>query len=157
MSVFCAVAGCRTRGLHLAACRDDSCSGCHPRLATEGLICDWHVDRAERDLAEIERLTGDARLVAAGQVRRGHGGAGGKPGSRPPLNVDAVDALDAIQNALMTMAREIADERGLTFGTDGRSGRPIAPWSGENRSGVVPVGIDAQGGPEARTDERSPL
>jgi len=85
-------------------------------------VCETHERWAAQHLAEIERLCPDARLVAAGQVRRGHGGTGGKPGSRSPANDDALDVMDAIQNALTTMAREIAEERGLTFGTDGRSG-----------------------------------
>lgn len=126
--------GCGSEGCG----RAEDCMGCLPRVADEGLICDACMARPERWLAEIERLTGDARLVAAGQVRRGHGGAGGKPGSRPPLNVDAVDVLDAIQGALTTMAREIADERGLTFGTDGRSGRLSAPLTAE-RPELVPA------------------
>jgi len=115
MTGLCRLPTCRQRGRHLPGCVDESCTGCLPRLATEGIVCDADVDRAARLLAEIERLTPDARLVAAGQVRRGHGGAGGKPGSRPPLNVDAVDALDVIQSALTTLARDIAETRGLTF------------------------------------------
>jgi hypothetical protein len=118
---LCALPGCRQRNRHLPGCVDD-CLGCLPRVADEGIVCSACADRAERQLAEIIRLCPDARLVAAGQVRRGHGGTGGKPGSRSPANDDALDVMDAIQNALTTMAREIAEERGLTFGTDGRSG-----------------------------------
>jgi hypothetical protein len=106
-------------------------------LAEDGLCCDQHVRWAAESLAEIITLTDDARAVAAGLVRHGSGG-GGKPGSRSPGNDDAMDALDAIQNALTTMAREIADERGLTFGTDGRSGRLSSPQTAE-RAELVPA------------------
>jgi len=101
--------------------------------------------RAERWLAEIERLTPDARLVAAGQVRRGHGGTGGKPGSRSPANDDALDVMDAIQSALTTLARDIAETRGLTFGTDGRSGALRASVAAQNRD-LVPVPIPEPSG-----------
>ena len=134
---LCAIPNCAIRGRHLPGCDSDDCRGCLPRLATDGLVCDWHADRAAQHLAEVIRLCPDARLVAAGQVRRGHGGTGGKPGSRSPANDDALDAMDAIQNALTTMAREIADERGLTFGTDGRSGALRASVAAQNGSAVL--------------------
>jgi len=69
-------------------------------------------NRAAGQLAAIIELAPDARAVAAGLVRRGRGGAGGKPGSRPPLNDGATDVVDAVQNALTTLARDIAETRG---------------------------------------------
>lgn len=152
---LCQIPNCRQRNRHLPTCTDD-CLGCLPRLAEDGIVCDQHVRWAAESLAEIIALTDDARAVAAGLVRHGSGG-GGKPGSRSPGNDDAMDVINAVSNALTTMARAIADERGLTFGTEGRSARPVAPWSGENRSGVVPVGVDAHRGAEARTDQGSSL
>ena len=119
MTQLCQIPGCHQRGKHWPSCDDDTCTGCLPRLATEGLACDWHVDRAERQLTELIRLAPDARLVAQGLVRRGTGGGSGKPASRPPLNVDAVDALDAIQNALGTICRDIAETRGLQIDSAG--------------------------------------
>jgi hypothetical protein len=116
---LCQIPGCRIKGRHLPSC-DGKCDGCLPRLATEGIACEAHVGWARDDLTWIIRLTPDARRAAYGLVRHGSGG-GGKPGSRSPGNDDAMDALDAVTNALTTMARAIADERGLTFGTDGRS------------------------------------
>jgi hypothetical protein len=133
---LCAIPDCRQRNRHLPTCTDD-CLGCLPRIATEGLICDVDMARPERWLAEIIALTPDARRKAYGLVRHGSGG-GGKPGSRSPGNDDAMDALDAVSNALTTMARAIADERGLTFGTDGRSGRLRSPLTAE-RAELVPA------------------
>jgi hypothetical protein len=133
---LCALPGCRQRNRHLPTCTDD-CLGCLPRLAEDGIVCDQHVRWAAESLAEIIALTDDARAVAAGLVRHGSGG-GGKPGSRSPGNDDAMDALDAVQGALTTMARAIADERGLTFGTDGRS-RPLRTSVTAQRAKLVPV------------------
>jgi hypothetical protein len=135
---LCQLPTCRTRGRHLPTCTDDQCQGCLPRVATEGLICDADLARAERHLAEVIRLAPDARLVAQGLVRRGSGGGSGKPASRPPLNADALDALDAVTNALTTLARMIADERGLTFGSDGPRARLSASVAAQNGS-VAPT------------------
>jgi hypothetical protein len=133
---LCAIPGCRQRNRHLPTCTDD-CLGCLPRLAEDGIVCEQHVRWAAESLAEIIALTDDARAVAAGLVRHGSGG-GGKPGSRSPGNDDAMDAINAVSNALTTMARAIADERGLTFGTDGRSGRLRSPLTAE-RAELVPA------------------
>ena len=112
---LCQLPTCRQRGRHLPACQDEDCGGCLPRLTIEGLVCHGCMDRVERLLAEIITLAPDAEAVARGEVRRGSGGGSGKPGSRSPGNDDARDVLDVVGNALTTMAREIADERGLTF------------------------------------------
>ena len=137
MTGLCQIPGCRIRNRHLPACADDDCRGCLPRDA-EGLACDVCVNRAADRLAEIIALTPDARLVAAGLVRRGAEGGSGKPASRPPLNDGATDTLDEVQNALTTIARDIAETRGLAFGSDGRS-RPLrAPLTAE-RAELVPT------------------
>jgi hypothetical protein len=142
MTQLCAIPGCRQRNRHLPTCTDD-CLGCQPRLAEDGIVCEQHVRWAAESLAEIIALTDDARAVAAGLVRHGSGG-GGKPGSRSPGNDDAMDVINAVSNALTTMARAIADERGLTFGTDGRS-RPLR------------ASVAARNGQLVRTDTPEPL
>lgn len=155
MTGLCQLPNCRQRNRHLPACQDGDCTGCLPRLATEGLCCDVCVGRAAARLEAIIELTPDARLVAAGLVRRGGGHASGKPQSRPPLNDGATDVLDAVQSALTTLARDIAETRGITIQgdrEDAPSGRPRAPRSAEMGSGIARVGVDAQGLPEARTD-----
>lgn len=134
---LCQLPTCRIRGRHLPTCEGD-CAGCLPRIADEGLCCDACLARAERHLAEIIALAPDARLVAQGLVRRGSGGGSGKPASRPPLNADALDALDEVTNALTTLARMIADERGLTFGSDGPRARLSAPVAAQQPS-LVPT------------------
>jgi hypothetical protein len=113
MTQLCAIPNCRQRNRHLPTCTDD-CLGCLPRLATEGIVCEAHVGWARDDLGWIIRLAPDARRAAYGLVRHGSGG-GGKPGSRSPGNDDAMDAINAVQSALTTIARDIAETRGLTF------------------------------------------
>lgn len=113
MTQLCQIRGCRIRNRHKPDCAGDPCQGCLPRVADEGLACDACTDRAGMRLGSIAELTPDARLVAAGLVNRGTGHGSGKPGSRSPLNDGATDALDAVTNALTTMARDIAETRGL--------------------------------------------
>lgn len=115
---LCALPTCRIRGRHLPTCEADErhpCSGCLPRVADDGLVCATCERRAEEHLRNIVRLTPDARLVAAGLVRRGTGGGSGKPGSQSPGNDGAMDAMDAVQSALTTLARDIAETRGITI------------------------------------------
>lgn len=85
------------------------------RPTPDGWVCTGCTSRAAGHLAAIAELAGDARLVAAGLVRRGGGGGSGKPGSRPPLNDGALDALDEIQNLITTLARDIAETRGVSY------------------------------------------
>jgi hypothetical protein len=137
MTGLCQLPTCRQRNRHLPGCVDD-CLGCLPRATDEGIVCSACAERAARHLAEIIEFTEDARAVAHGEVRRSQGGGSGKPGSRSPANDDALDAMDAIQSALTTLARDIAETRGLTFGTDGRSVRSIRPQAAQNGE-LVPV------------------
>jgi hypothetical protein len=90
-----------------------TCCVCGNRPAYEALACAPCGNRAADRLAAIAELAPDARLVAAGLVRRGAGGSSGKPGSRPPLNDGATDALTEVVNTLTTLARDIAEMRGI--------------------------------------------
>lgn len=90
----------------------DTCVRCG-RPTADGYADNGCANRATTNLAAIIDLAPDARLVAAGLVRRGGGSSGGKPASRPPLNDAATDALGEVQNTLTTLARDIAETRGL--------------------------------------------
>lgn len=89
------------------------CVVCEKRPTPDGYACPSCAGRADDKLADIIDLVPDARLVAAGLVRRGGGSGSNKPGSRPPLNDHATDAVDEVQNTLTTLARDIAETRGL--------------------------------------------
>ncbi|GAA2681787.1 hypothetical protein [Actinoplanes palleronii] len=157
MTQLCVITGCRLRDQHLPGCVDEHCGGCLPRTAEEGYVCDTSIARAVSQLALIVDLAPDARAVAAGLVRRGAGGGGGKPGSRPPLNDGATDALDAIQNTLTTLAREIAETRGLQSPSALHGGPGVtdplakaASWLSDQMRWLRHA-LDDQGGPYAVT------
>lgn len=98
------------------------------RATPDGYVCAGCAARAAGHLAAIIELAPDARLVAAGLVRRGGGGGGGgKPGSRPPLNDGATDVIWAVESTLTTLARDIAETRGISMDPNGPRGRLRAP------------------------------
>jgi hypothetical protein len=112
--LFCAIPSCRVPGEHRPDCDGDCRYGCQPRLTEDGYACSSCVGYQHQLLGVIADLAPDARAVAAGQVRRGpSAGGGGKPGSRPPLDAGATDALDEITTTLATITRHIAHTRGL--------------------------------------------
>lgn len=157
MTQLCAIPRCRIRGRHLPGCDEDNCGGCLPRTTDEGYVCDVDADRTLGWLAAIIELAPDARLVAAGLVRRGAAGGSGKPASRPPLNDGATDAVDAVQNALTTIARDIAETRGAQFASTAFDGRRVldpiieaAKWL-TRQIGWVRHAVDDQGEPYAVT------
>jgi hypothetical protein len=153
VSLLCAIRGCRIHGRHLPDCDGEQCTGCLPRAADEGHVCGRCEVLAMVRLDAIAEHAPDARLVAAGLVRRGSGTSGGKPGSRPPLNDGATDALHAIQARLVVLMREIAEERGLLLPGAAGAHDPIViatRWL----TGQLPWlrhAVDEQGEPRAVT------
>lgn len=130
-----------------------TCIVCGSPVADGAYLDNRCTDRARGQLAEIGRLVEDARAVAYGLSSR-HGSSGGsrKPGSRSPGNDDALDALDAVTNALTTIAREIADTRGSQIAVDG-PGHPdplgrVCSWLQGNLEWLRHA-VDDQGGPYA--------
>lgn len=115
----------------------DTCAICERPMPDQALVCTVDTNAAISRLAEIVRLHPYALEVARGIVRHGTGG-GGKPASRSPGNDDARDALDAIGNALTTIAREIAETRGLEILPDGSS-RPLRATQTAEPAKLVPV------------------
>lgn len=102
---------------------DPICVVCERRPTPDGNACPGCAHRTDGKLAVIIDLTPDARLVAAGLVRRGGGSGSNKPGSRPPLNDSATDVMDEVQNTLTTLARDVAETRGLQIVSAHRDGR----------------------------------
>lgn len=87
---------------------------CCSRPTADGYACvTCGITKPGEQLRAIADMTQAARDVAHGISRRGGGGAGGKPGSRLPLDLGATSRLDAVQSSLTTWARLIADERGF--------------------------------------------
>lgn len=114
MTQLCTIPGCRIRGRHKPDCADDTCDGCLPRVASEGLACDVCIGRAAAQLEAIADLASDA-LDAARRLggNQSGGGTPGKPGSRLPLDLGALARLDGVANALGTWTRHVVEERGL--------------------------------------------
>lgn len=105
---------------------------------TDAYLCVAETTRAAGQLAEIGRLVEDARMVAYGLSGRTEGSGGSrKPGSRSPGNDDALDALDEIQGELTTIARDIAETRGLEILPDGSS-RPLSVAVAAHGGELVP-------------------
>lgn len=157
MTQLCAIPSCRIRGRHQPGCDNDRCTGCLPRVADEGYACTACCSRTAGQLEGIIQLTPDARAVAAGLVRRGQGATGGKPGSRPPLNDGATAAVGAVENALTTLARDVAETRGLRFVSSAFDGHRVADplveaasWLTE-QLGWLQHALDEQGTPYAVT------
>jgi hypothetical protein len=117
----------------------NTCAICDRPIVDQALVCTVDTNVAISHLAGIVRVLPAARLVAAGLVRHGTAGGGsGKPGSRSPGNDDAMDALHAIGNALTTIARDIAETRGLEILPDGSS-RPLRATQTAEKAELVPV------------------
>lgn len=93
----------------------ETCSVCERRPTPDGYACSGCSSRAAGHLAAIVELAPDARAVAAGLVRRGGGGGSGKPGPQSPGDDGAMDVLAEIQNLITTLARDIAETRGVTY------------------------------------------
>lgn len=68
---------------------------------------------ARRQLDDIADATPAARDVATGQARRGTPTRGHADGGRLPLDLTAVARLDSAQNAITTLARDVAETRGM--------------------------------------------
>lgn len=85
------------------------------RPTPDGWVCTGCTARAASQLAAIAELVDDARAVAAGLVRRGGGGGSGKPGPQSPGDDGAMDVLGEVQNMITTLARDIAETRGVSY------------------------------------------
>jgi hypothetical protein len=115
-----------------------TCVRCGRPMADGAYVCPAETQRAAAQLVETGNLVPAARDVAYGITGRQNGSGGGrKPGSCSPGNDDALDALDEIQNELTTIARDIAETRGLEILPDGTS-RPLSVAVAAQNGQLVP-------------------
>lgn len=89
------------------------CVRCTRPMPDTAYACAICADRARAQLAEIADMTPAARDVAHRASNRGGGGSGGKPGSTDLIDYGAMARLDAVQNEFTTIARDIAETRGV--------------------------------------------
>lgn len=90
-----------------------TCIRCTKPMPDAAYACTSCVNRARRQLATIAELAPAARDVVHRLVRRGGGPVSGKPGSRPPLDLEAGERLDAVRNTLGGWVRHVVEERGI--------------------------------------------
>ncbi len=84
------------------------------RPTPDGYACADETRKAAEQLRQLADMLPAARDVAHGLSRRGGGGnASGKPGSQIPIDLTAMAKLDAVQGELTTLARHIAETRGV--------------------------------------------
>lgn len=92
---------------------------CCGRPTVDGYACvTCGIAKPGEQLRQIADMTAAARDVAHGLSRHGGGGAGGKPGSRLPLDLGATSRLDAVQGTLGTWMWHVTAERGIGFDVD---------------------------------------
>lgn len=110
---LCIAPKCSSRGYHSDDCDDDTCAGCQPRLAADGLnLCQPDRDRLGDHATRAAKLHTELalQLVAAG-------GPGEKTSGTPTrgatLNDRAAEARTTVRAVLASWCRLISEERGI--------------------------------------------
>lgn len=90
---------------------DDTCTGCLPRPAAHGNLCDWCWQRLNADVVDSPSLARYLWAVArSGEVdRAGVAIRGGDPAERTVIH-PAIDALDGVHAVLASWAHLILEE-----------------------------------------------
>lgn len=89
------------------------CRDC--QTPTDATICRPCMTDVRTALDTIRTHLPAARNIARNQASHTTNGTTGKPGSRPPINLHATTALDAIAITLSTWARIVARQHGATY------------------------------------------
>jgi len=114
---LCTNPRCRRHGHHGPGCAGDSCRGCVPRVAGEGLrLCLLCVRRLEQDAIAAARLFDElAQALLPVRGVTGSGGGGSGIGAGLTLDDRAVDARAAIRAVLTSWVKLIAEERRISL------------------------------------------
>jgi hypothetical protein len=105
-----------------------TCATCDRPVPGTEYACASCAHRARRHLDQIADLAGPARDVAHGQTRRGPAVAGGHSSeARLPINPTARQRFDAAQNAVTTVARHVAETRGMPITDRPAAAGPLCP------------------------------
>jgi hypothetical protein len=83
------------------------------RPEPDAYACPSCSGKAAAQLRDVIDMVPAARDIAHGFAHRTGGGSTGKPGSRLPFDLGATARLDGVQAALTTLARMIAETRGV--------------------------------------------
>lgn len=105
---------CVVQGRHLAACAStDSCTGCQPRTATVGRLCDACSGRITRALLDAPHLVEWLRDNVAPGAGNDAPRVSGTREAPAPLSIAAVDDIDAICLTLVHAVIAYCDDTGL--------------------------------------------
>jgi RNase P subunit RPR2 len=96
MTIYCADRDCSILGEHSTACTNDDCTGCWPRTADWGYLCQRHYDRVDHAVQVAEYLQTALRGAERAVTADGNGST--VPGPQLPLTPLQLD-LDEILRA----------------------------------------------------------
>lgn len=117
-ALLCIADHCGIPGQHGGHCPGESCRGCLPRQAADGLyLCEVDVRRLAEDARTAAVLHEDLTLAL---IRKGRGGerVAGSSSGAPVPDDDVMEARSAIRSTLVALVRMIADERGAHLPAD---------------------------------------
>lgn len=121
---FACASGCTSRGRHLVDCEhhdDGACSGCLPRLATNGLVCSGCTGRYARAISEAPDLVVHLRAsmeptsAQSEDAKSKPKGKGQGKHTPAPMSLDALDAADRLYAELAAWTRVACDDLDLTM------------------------------------------
>jgi hypothetical protein len=116
-AVLCLNPRCRIPGRHGDGCDDATCRGCLKGWAADGSrLCQVDITRLAANPVKAAELYGELELVlkAAGSGER----ASSKPGSGTPPRDAVVDMRAEIRHVLVSWARLVGEERGVSLPVD---------------------------------------
>lgn len=117
---LCAATRCAIKGRHTTDCTSDTCRGCLPRQAADGLyLCEIH-DRVigEDALVTALRYTDLGRILTGGSQALGDIVSGTKTSVGLELNERAAEMRAIIKHRLVAIVKMISEERGLPLPAD---------------------------------------
>lgn len=117
---LCASPRCGIRDRHVSECKDDTCRGCLPRQADDGVyLCRLHKDRIGQDALTVALRYADlGRVLTASSTSLGDIVSGSKKETGLQLNDRAAEMRAIIKHRLVSMVRMISEERGFALPED---------------------------------------
>jgi hypothetical protein len=115
MPLLCNNPRCRALGQHVEGCADETCRGCLPRQAADGVrLCHVCGRRLAEDITQAGRLWSELGLVLVSGDRPGERVSGASIDKSLSLNERAMKARTRIWETLAAWAKLVVDERGVT-------------------------------------------
>lgn len=117
---LCASPSCGILGRHIGDCDADTCRGCLPRQADDGVyLCRIHTERIGQDSLTVALRYADlGRVLTGSSSALGDIVSGSKRETGLQLNDRAAEMRAVIKHRLVAIARMIAEERGFGLPED---------------------------------------